>query len=103
MRFLSYLLCTKEAIEFFNETSYGQDLLKVCTGIKQPARCGDSIKDTSTRLPYVWILFKEQLTGSATKKVPDATQLNINQFIKMVWGPDSYPISICEQIEATKQ
>ena len=43
----------------------------------------------------VWILFKEQLTGSATKKVPDATQLNINQFIKMVWGPDCDPISIC--------
>ena len=43
----------------------------------------------------VWILFKEQLTGSATKKVPDATQLNINNFIKMVWGPNRDPISVC--------
>ena len=36
----------------------------------------------------VWILYKEQLLASATKKVSDATQTAINGFIKMVWGPD---------------
>ena len=78
MRFLSDLLCTKEAIQFFNETSDGQDLLKVCTGIKQPRKVWDSIKDTLTRA-------EPKKIAHATQEV---TQNAHDGFLRMVWGPD---------------